>query len=76
MDIMVKIGKVLPVTGCGGPKGYEMLRLPHFLYGRLTDGGEVVSLTHWLPFTPQEDTWYSSLLEAESTPGPQCSRKD
>jgi hypothetical protein len=36
----------------------------------LTDGGEVVSLTCQPPFTPQEDTWYSFLLEAESTPGP------
>jgi hypothetical protein len=35
---------------------------------RLTDGGEVVSLTHRPPFTPQEDSWYSFLLEAESTP--------
>jgi len=24
----------------------------------------------------QKYTWYSFLLEAESTPGPQCSRKD
>jgi hypothetical protein len=31
---------------------------------QLTDGGEVVSLTHQLPFTPQEDSWYSFLLEA------------
>jgi hypothetical protein len=37
---------------------------------RLTDGGEVVSLTRRPPFTPQEDSWYSFLLEAESTPGP------
>jgi hypothetical protein len=36
----------------------------------LTDGGEVVSLTRRPPFVPQEDTWYSFLLEAESTPGP------
>jgi hypothetical protein len=39
------------------------------LYNGLTDGGEVVSFTHWPPFTPQEDSWYSFLLEAESTPG-------
>jgi hypothetical protein len=32
----------------------------------LTDGGEVVSLTHRPPFTPQEDSWYSFPLEAES----------
>jgi hypothetical protein len=30
-----------------------MLRLPHFLENRLTDGGEVVSLTRWPPFTPR-----------------------
>jgi hypothetical protein len=37
--------KAVPVTGHGGPQGFEMLRLPHFLDNRLTDGGEVVSLT-------------------------------
>jgi hypothetical protein len=35
--------KAYPVTDCGGP--CETLRLPHFLDNRLTDGGEVVSLT-------------------------------
>jgi hypothetical protein len=33
-----------------------------FLDNRLTDGGEVVSLTRRLPFAPQEDSWYSFLL--------------
>ena len=27
-------------------------------------------------FTPTKNSWYSFLLEAESTPGPQCDRKD
>jgi hypothetical protein len=45
---------------------------PHFLDNRLTDGGEVVSPTRRPPFTPgslypQEDSWYSFPLEAEST---------
>jgi hypothetical protein len=31
---------------------------------------KVVSLTHRASFTPQEDFWYSYLLEAESTPRP------
>jgi hypothetical protein len=53
--------KVILVTGRGGP---------HFLNNRLTDGGEAVSFTRRLLFTPQEDSWYSLLLEAESTPGP------
>jgi hypothetical protein len=47
-----------------------MSRLPHFLDSRLTDAGNVVSLTRRQPFTPQEDSWYPFLLEAESTPGP------
>jgi hypothetical protein len=33
----------------------------------LTDGGKVVSLAYQLPSIPQEDSWYSFLLEAEST---------
>jgi hypothetical protein len=45
-----------------------MTRLLQFLDKRLTDDGEVVSLTHRPPFTPQEDSSYSFLLEAESTP--------
>jgi hypothetical protein len=47
-----------------------MLRIPHFLENRLTDGGEVVSPTNWPSYTPQEDFWYSFLLEGEKTPGP------
>jgi hypothetical protein len=40
---------------------------PHFLDNRLTDGGDV-SLTHrTAALYPQEDSWYSFLLEAEST---------
>ena len=39
------------------------------------DGGKVVSLTHRPPLPPGY-SWYSFLLEAESTPGPQCDRKN
>jgi hypothetical protein len=34
------------------------------------------TLTRRPPFTPQEDSWYSFLLEAESTPWPYCGWKD
>jgi hypothetical protein len=61
--------KAIPVTGRGGPKDCETLRLPHFLDNRFTDGGKVVSLTRRPPFTPRKDFCYSFLLEAESTPG-------
>jgi hypothetical protein len=33
-------------------------------------GGMFVSLTHRPPLTPRKYSWYSFLLEAESTPGP------
>jgi hypothetical protein len=62
--------KAIPVTGREGLYGCETSRLPHFLDSPLTDGGEVVSLTRRPLFTVQEDSWYSLLLEAESTPGP------
>jgi hypothetical protein len=52
-----------------------MSRLPHYLDNRFTDGSEV-SRTPPPPFTSQENSWYSFLLEAESTPGPQCDWQD
>jgi hypothetical protein len=46
-----------------------MSRLPHSLDSWLTDGGEIVSLMCRLAaLYPQEDSWYSFLLEAQSTP--------
>jgi hypothetical protein len=61
----------MPVTDRGNPYGCETSRLPNFLDNQLTDGGEVVSLTPQpAALYPQEDSWYSFLLEAESTPGP------
>jgi hypothetical protein len=70
---VTKKSKAIPVTGHGGPWVCERSRLPYFPDNRLTDGGKVVSPTCWLPslYTPpQEGSWYSFLLEAESTPGP------
>jgi hypothetical protein len=64
------IDKSVSVTGREDPLGCERSRLAHLEDKRLTDAGEVVSLTRLPPFTPQEDSWYSFLLEAESTPGP------
>jgi hypothetical protein len=61
-------GKSVLVTGRVGLYGCVMSRSSHFLENRLTDGGEVVSLTHRPPaLYSQEDSRYSILLEAEST---------
>ena len=40
------------------------------------DGGKVVSPMHRPPLPPRKHSWYSFLLAAESTPGPQCDRKN
>jgi hypothetical protein len=45
--------KAIPVIGHGSPYVYEILRLPHFLDNRLTDGVKGVSLTRRPPFTPR-----------------------
>jgi hypothetical protein len=44
----------VPVTGRGRLEGREMLRTPHCLESRLTDGGKVVCLTHQPRCTPQK----------------------
>jgi hypothetical protein len=66
-----KEGKSYPCNRPWRPIGLWDVEDPTFsLDNRHTDGDEVVSLTPRPPFTPQEDSWYSFLLEAESTPGP------
>jgi hypothetical protein len=47
-------GKAIPVTGRASTQGCETSRFPHFLENRLTDGGEVVSLTPRLSFIPRK----------------------
>jgi len=40
------------------------------------ESGKVVIHTHRLPLPPRKYSWYSFMLDADSTPGPRCSRKD
>jgi hypothetical protein len=59
------------------PIGMWDVEAPTFcLDNRLTDGGKGVSHTRRPPFTPQEYSWYSFLVKAESTPRPYCGWKD
>jgi hypothetical protein len=69
LNIYVK-NKVNSVAGRGGPQGCERSRFPRFLDNRHIEYGEVVSLMLLTPFTSQEDSSYSFLLEAKSTPRP------
>jgi hypothetical protein len=64
---VLKKGKDIPVAVRGGPQGCVTSRPAHFLDNRFTNGGEVVSLMHGPHLYPQEDLWYSLLLEAELT---------
>jgi hypothetical protein len=62
-------GKAVPLQDWSGPEVSRKLRFPDFVT-TAQDGGKVVSLTHLPPLPPRKYSWYSFLLEAESTPGP------
>ena len=64
-----KKGKAVPLQASSGPEGSRKLRLPDFVT-TAQDSGKVVSLTYRPLFAPRKCSWYSFLLEAESTPGP------
>jgi hypothetical protein len=52
------------------PRGLRKLRFPDYMT-TAQDSGKVVSLAvRKAAFTPRKYSWYSFLLEAESTPGP------
>jgi len=57
------------------PEGSRKLRFPDYTT-MAEDGGKVVSLKHRPLFTHRKYSWYSLLLQAESTPGPWFDRKD
>ena len=63
------LGKSVSVQAWSGPEGSRMLRFPDFMT-TAQDSGKVVSLAHRPPLPPRKCSWYSVLLEAESTPGP------
>ena len=62
--------KAVTLQARSGPEGTRKLSFPD-LMTTAQDGGNVVSLTHRPPLPPRKYTWYSFLLEAESTPGPE-----
>jgi hypothetical protein len=60
-------GKAIPLQAWTGTWVSRKLRFPDF---------KTISPTHRPPLPPRKYTWYSFLLEAESTLGPQWGRKD
>jgi len=67
-------GKAVPLQAWSGPEVSRKLRFPDYMT-TAQDAGKVVSLTY-RTHTSRKCSWYSFLLEAESTPGPQCDRKE
>ena len=65
----------VPLQAWSGPEGSSKLRFPDFMT-TAQGGGKVVKPYAPAAFTPRKSSWYSFLLETESTPGPQCDRKD
>jgi len=62
-------GKAVPLQACSDPECSRKLKFPDFMT-TAQDGGKVISLTHRPPLPSGKYTWYSFLLEAESTPRP------
>jgi hypothetical protein len=58
-NVRLKKSKAIPITGCGWLHACEMLRIPHCLDNRLTDGGKVVSPMYQPHFTPQKHYYFS-----------------
>jgi hypothetical protein len=70
MVVNIQKRKIYPCNSQWRPIGFCDFKAPTFLDSLLTDGDKVVSLMCQLPFSPQEYSWYSFLLEVEPTPGP------
>jgi hypothetical protein len=58
-----------PITGLDRPLGFQKVEASQISRQSAHEGGKVVSPTHRPPLPPRKDSWYSFLLEAESTPG-------
>ena len=69
LRITIKVkGKAIPL-----PWGFQEVEAPRFQDNQHM---KLVSLTHRPPLPPRKYSCYSFMLEAESTPGPQCGQKD
>jgi hypothetical protein len=59
---MLQESKAIPLTGRRDLLGCGMLRIPHCLDNRLTDGSQTISLMHWQHSTPQKHFFFLPLV--------------
>jgi hypothetical protein len=69
-------GRAIPLQAYYKSRGFYKFEALKISRQSAHEGDRVFSPTHWLPLHPRKHSWYSFLLETESTPGPQCGRKD
>jgi len=74
----IKKQKSHPITGLDRPRGFQEVEAPRFPDIRHMKVVRLSALRtgRLYPLPPRKYSWYSFLLEAESTPGPKCGRKD
>jgi hypothetical protein len=64
-----KLREIHPYTGIDRPQRLQEIGAAR-IYRQLSHvGGKVVSPTHRSPLPPRENTWYSFMLQTESSPG-------
>ena len=67
-------GKAVPLHAWTGPECSRKLSFPDFVTMAQDDGR--LSALHASLLYPRKYSWYLFVLQAESTPGPYCDRKD
>jgi hypothetical protein len=59
-----------PITGLGRPRGFQEVEAPRFQDTQHMKVVRLSALRTGRLYTPKKYSWYSFLLETESTPGP------
>ena len=68
--------KAIPLQAWTGPESSRKVKAPRFQDSRHMKVVRLSALRTGLLYPPRKYSWYSFLLEAESTPRPQCGWKD
>jgi hypothetical protein len=68
--------KAITLQALDRPLRFQEVEAPRTSIQSAIEGGKVVSPTDRPPLPNKKDSWYSFLLQTESTPGTHCGQKD